>query len=64
MAIANALDPVLVDLGGGAQDIQVRILDTARGPMLVVHLLIDVRDAMGANVVNTAYERLAPSWPR
>lgn len=60
MAIANALDPVLVDLGGGAQDIQVRILDTARGSMLVVHLLIDVRDAMGANVVNTACERLAP----
>ncbi len=60
IAIANALDPVLVDLGGGTRDIQVRVLDTAKGPMLIVHLLIDVRDAMGANVVNTACERLAP----
>jgi len=60
ITIANALDPVLVDLGGGTRDIQVRVLDTAKGPMLIVHLLIDVRDAMGANVVNTACERLAP----
>ncbi|MCU0522496.1 MAG: hydroxymethylglutaryl-CoA reductase, degradative [Anaerolineae bacterium] len=60
MALANALDPVLVDLGGGARGIQARILSTAKGPMLIVHLLVDVRDAMGANAVNTACERLAP----
>jgi hydroxymethylglutaryl-CoA reductase len=58
--IANAADPILVQLGGGARDIEVRFLDTAAGPMLIVHLLYDVRDAMGANAVNTACEQLAP----
>jgi len=52
---------VLVGLGGGARDMQVRILShPTTGPMLVVHLLYDVRDAMGANAVNTAVEALAP----
>jgi hydroxymethylglutaryl-CoA reductase len=60
LAMANELDPVLVELGGGARDVEARVLDTARGPMLIVHLLLDVRDAMGANAVNTACERLAP----
>ncbi|MFL7812457.1 MAG: hydroxymethylglutaryl-CoA reductase, degradative [Anaerolineales bacterium] len=55
------LDPVLKELGGGPRDLQVReISDSAVGPFLVVHLLVDVRDAMGANAVNTACERLAP----
>lgn len=58
--LANDSDPVLIDLGGGAKDIQVRAIDTALGPMLIVHLYFDVRDAMGANAVNTACERLAP----
>jgi hydroxymethylglutaryl-CoA reductase len=58
MAIADAVDPVLIDLGGGARDIEVRILQTPRGAMLIAHLLFDVRDAMGANAVNTACERL------
>ncbi len=58
---ANAQDPVLVRLGGGARDIQVRIFrETLVGPMLVVHLIHDVRDAMGANAVNTACEAIAP----
>jgi hydroxymethylglutaryl-CoA reductase len=58
---AAGIDPLLVKLGGGLKDIQVRILsDTEIGPFLVVHLLIDVRDAMGANAVNTFTERLAP----
>ncbi len=62
---ANASDPVLVRLGGGAQDIEVRVLrETSAGPMLVVHLIYDVRDAMGANAVNTACERLAPELER
>lgn len=62
---ANALDPVLLRVGGGARDLEVRLLppegpDDPVGMMLVVHLLVDVRDAMGANVVNTMCERLAP----
>lgn len=58
----DACDPTLVQLGGGCRDIEVhRFPDTPAGPMLVVHLLVDVRDAMGANTVNTMAERLAPS---
>ena len=58
---ANQLDPVIVGLGGGARDIQVRVVsESAVGPMLIVHLLYDTRDAMGANTVNTAVEALAP----
>ncbi len=59
LATAQAVDSVLVRLGGGARDIQVRVLDV-QPPMLIVHLLYDVRDAMGANVINTACECLAP----
>jgi hydroxymethylglutaryl-CoA reductase len=59
LALANAKDPVLVGLGGGARDVQVRILThPTTGDMLIVHLLYDVRDAMGANAVNTAVEAL------
>jgi hydroxymethylglutaryl-CoA reductase len=51
----------LVEFGGGARDLEVRVLrETRVGPMLVVHLKIDVRDAMGANSVNTACETVAP----
>jgi hydroxymethylglutaryl-CoA reductase len=60
MRLANDVDPVLVRLGGGARDIRARVLETPKGPMLIVHLHFDVRDAMGANAVNTACERLAP----
>jgi hydroxymethylglutaryl-CoA reductase len=60
LRLANETDPVIVELGGGARDLEVRILeDTAVGPMLVVHLVYDCRDAMGANAVNTACEALA-----
>jgi hydroxymethylglutaryl-CoA reductase len=62
--LAN-VDPVLSRLGGGAQDIDVRLLpDSLVGPMLVLHLLYDVRDAMGANAVNTAVEALTPHVER
>src|SRR5512135_2714264 len=55
------LDPVLKRLGGGPRDIEVRTIDSSPiGPFLVVHLIYDVRDAMGANAINTACERLAP----
>lgn len=61
LAQANENDPVLVELGGGARDIEVRVVEeTAVGPMLIVHLIFDCRDAMGANAVNTACEALAP----
>ncbi len=56
------LDPVLKRLGGGPRDLQVHIVeDSPIGPFLVAHLIYDVRDAMGANAVNTAVEHLAPS---
>lgn len=55
------VDPVLRKLGGGAQDLDVRVMkESPVGPFLIVHLLVDVRDAMGANTVNTACEHLAP----
>jgi len=60
LALANEQDPVLVKLGGGCQDIEVRVLDSAAGPMVVTHILVDTRDAMGANAVNTMAEALAP----
>lgn len=61
MAEADKVGGSIVRHGGGARDIQVRpILNTAIGPMLVVHLLYDTRDAMGANAINTAVEHLAP----
>ena len=51
----------IVKRGGGARDIQVRIFrDTPIGHMLVIHLLFDTREAMGANAINTAVEHLAP----
>jgi hydroxymethylglutaryl-CoA reductase len=61
LAAANELDPVLVKFGGGAKDIELRPLETEIGPMLIVHLLVDCRDAMGANAVNTMAEALAPT---
>ena len=57
---ANEQDPVLVKAGGGARDLEARVLNTRLGPMVVVHLLVDVRDAMGANAVNTMCEAVAP----
>lgn len=56
------LHPTIRKLGGGPLELQVRSLpDTAVGPMLIVHLLMDTRDAMGANAINTACETLAPA---
>ncbi len=61
LAAADAIDPLLKKFGGGARDLEVRIIEaSAIGPFLVIHLIYDVRDAMGANAVNTACERLAP----
>jgi len=58
--LANQQDPILVKFGGGARDLEVRIIRTPTGPMVVTHLKVDCRDAMGANAVNTMAEALAP----
>lgn len=60
LELANAQDKTLVDLGGGAKDLEVRILNSPLGKMIVTHIHVDVRDAMGANAVNTMCEALAP----
>lgn len=60
MELANEQDPLLVKFGGGAKDIEVRIIDSMKGPMAIVHLLVDCRDAMGANAVNTMAEAVSP----
>jgi hydroxymethylglutaryl-CoA reductase len=61
LAEAGEIDPVLKRLGGGPRDLEVRLIEESPiGPFLVVHLIYDVRDAMGANAVNTAIERLSP----
>jgi hydroxymethylglutaryl-CoA reductase len=65
MEIADSCDKIIVRLGGGARDIEVRTFeDTPTGPMLIVHLIFDCRDAMGANMVNTACETIAPTLER
>lgn len=58
--MANSKDSTLVKLGGGLKEIELREISTNRGDMLIVHLLINVRDAMGANAVNTMCECVSP----
>jgi len=61
LAEADEIDPILKKFGGGARDLEIRTIeDSPIGTFLVVHLIYDVRDAMGANAINTACERLAP----
>jgi hydroxymethylglutaryl-CoA reductase len=61
LATADAIDPILKKFGGGARDLEVRMIeDSPIGPFIILHLIYDVRDAMGANAVNTACEKLAP----
>ncbi len=58
---ASQIDPVLARFGGGPRGFEVRLIEKSPiGPFLVLHLIMDVRDAMGANAINTALERLAP----
>jgi len=60
MDIAARTNPIMADLGGGPRDLEARLLpDTPAGPMLILHLIYDCRDAMGANMVNTACEAMA-----
>ncbi len=60
LKIANEQDPLLNKLGGGAQDIEIREIQTNKGEMIILHLLVNVLDAMGANVVNTMAEAISP----
>ena len=60
LALANEQDPVLVRFGGGARDIEIRVIEGPKGTHVVLHLLVNVGDAMGANAVNTMAEALAP----
>jgi hydroxymethylglutaryl-CoA reductase len=57
---ANEQDSILVKLGGGAKALNVKVLDSIVGPMVVTELQVDCRDAMGANAVNTMSESIAP----
>jgi hydroxymethylglutaryl-CoA reductase len=57
---ANDQDPMLVSLGGGAKDLNVKVLSTIKGPMVVAELIVSTGDAMGANAVNTMAEAVAP----
>ena len=58
---AEATHPSLAKYGGGARDIECRIIDQSLvGPMLIVHLIVNVGDAMGANLINSMLETLAP----
>ena len=57
---ANDQDPVLISLGGGARDLQARVIESASRKMVIAELLVDCRDAMGANAVNTMAEAVAP----
>lgn len=56
---ANDQDPVLVSVGGGAKDLEAKVILTMEGPMLITELYVDCRDAMGANAVNTMAEAVA-----
>ncbi len=59
LARADAAVPGLVGRGGGARDVEVRELGEASDEMIVVHILVDCRDAMGANLINTVAEAVA-----
>lgn len=58
--ICNACDPILMSHGGGFKDIEIRVIHTNAAAMVITHIIVDTRDAMGANAVNTMAEKLAP----
>lgn len=65
--ICDETDPVLVRLGGGLREVDIRVVDTQSGAMVITHLIVDTRDAMGANAVNSMAEAVAPGiseWTR
>ncbi|MDY6932369.1 MAG: hydroxymethylglutaryl-CoA reductase, degradative, partial [Halobacteriota archaeon] len=58
--LANEQDPFLISVGGGAIDVEVRVVNSKSGPMIIVHLIVNCKDAMGANTVNTMSEAVSP----
>ena len=64
VSACNEVDPILVKFGGGCKDLEARVIDTDSGPMVIIHILVDCRDAMGANAVNTMAETIAPTVER
>ena len=58
--LCNSLPSTMIKLGGGCKRIETRIIETMSGPMLILHIIVDCRDAMGANAVNTMAETIAP----
>ncbi len=60
VSACNEVDPILVKFGGGCRGVEARVLDTDSGAMVIAHILVDCRDAMGANAVNTMAETIAP----
>jgi len=60
LKIANESNKVIFELGGGARNIELREVETERGKNLILHLIVDTLDAMGANVVNTMLEAITP----
>lgn len=64
LALANSFHPSMLARGGGARDVEVRVLPAPEGkggePILVLHLIIDTQEAMGANLINTMCEGIAP----
>jgi len=61
LEVANSCDAILVGHGGGAVDLELRSIQGSRGPMLIADLLVDTKDAMGANTVNTMLEAISPN---
>lgn len=64
LAKANEQDPMLVSLGGGAKDLNVKVIHSVKGPMVIAELIVNTGDAMGANAVNTMAEAVAPILER
>lgn len=60
LKLANKQDPILINIGGGAKNIKTKIIKTSRGSMLIIHLIVNVKDAMGANIINTMLEKITP----
>jgi len=64
IALCNSLPSTMIKLGGGCKRIETRVVETMSGPMLILHIIVDCRDAMGANAVNTMAELIAPEVER
>ena len=64
IALCNSLPSTMIKLGGGCKRIETRVVETMSGPMLILHIVVDCRDAMGANAVNTMAELIAPEVER